>query len=255
MRGKQVSPGLSLIELLIALCISSVLTLAVFDFFYFFKEEYSKLYENHTSLTESILLVDFLQNLVSASNYFGCNQPKRKTINLFDKKTASLPSNVKRRMIQGTKGVKFEFQDSKLLHPFLPLSRGSEVIRLKDPIKLTKESVLVISDCNNTDEIEVLTQKDGNSKILLKRSLSQSFNEFSSVAIRRKLYLYVGRASGNRNALYLSENNRSEEISALIQSLEANWLTQDETLLWLNFKLNNRKNSYVPLILRNDLIG
>jgi hypothetical protein len=262
MRRPNYSQGFSLTELLLVSIIGSLITLSSFEFFSLFRQEVSEVKARTGFVLEVTLLADFMQDLISKSDYLGCiNWAKNKhslrfmqetvsDVQIIDKKTSGIPLSIRRRMLPSTRALMINYQEQAFKDTAIGLFKGSTVIHFNKKVDIRAKDRLLISDCQRYEVLESHHLKDGSSALILKSPLKNDYQTNFQVSQLKTLYVFIGKTSDKRTALFINQNNRSEELAYFVKGMSIDWLNDSHTSLWLKINVEDGKQKDVfPVVL------
>lgn len=244
--------GSSLTEVLISLLLSSLIMAAMSSTYVSVKNHYLFLEKESDLMQEEVLLINYFKDQIQSAGFFGCNHQNKLLLDksslnishasllILNKKSKQLPLHVRRNAVSDSQILKL----TSLELPLYSIDKSdidSELITFKETTNFKKNQKIIISDCDSASFRIINKINNSKNRLVLNTPLKIKYSTSSTVGLLKTNIFYI-RKVGKHRSLYLSNGQRSEELSRDILKIIINKQTSFDNSL-INITLN-RLNNY-----------
>jgi type II secretory pathway component PulJ len=256
---KSANQGFTLSEIMIAGLISMLLMLGLFKLWLQVKTHYAWLHNKQILLTHRLDVARLLQKSINQSGYLGCRhgqdlvlinskntKPSAFLINHFDKHSNVLPAPVKRRMLaQNDALVLMQVNPPSLVGSPDKVTQGQTLIETRAQKRLNKKEEIIISDCLHAEknQLTALYKKS----IILKYPILFNYHQPIIIGALTHKIFFIGKNSQGNSALYMSDGNRSVEISNWVKKMHIEKIKASYPLFYLQLTFEKNQTNLKPL--------
>jgi prepilin-type N-terminal cleavage/methylation domain-containing protein len=270
--------GLTLIELLIVLMLSSVIVEGLFSVYLHTKEHHIQHNAQQEITDENRFMNQLFARAIQGAGYLGLTSWEKipvyddlqkktleKAIIILDDQDESLPENVRKKIKPATQAIELKqmhFNATSLVEK-ANLNQSEIIINANIDSGLKKSDEIIISDYEHAEINQILTihkLSNQTQSIQLEMPLNNEYNSGTYVGAYLDKIYFIGDASQHfpdKQKIYglymYSENGMTEEITDLVSDMNFQWL-QEKTLKisatltlphWVNGKIFSRQEEFI----------
>lgn len=243
--------GVSLVELMIAFLISSMLSLAIIRHYVMVKQTYRHLMHTSDAQIEKYILSHLLREMMLGAGYYGCGKHPAlllKAYLIMKPSDKRLPTSI-RRSADPKSDILYLSQMSTRQSDLSQNMQLHNMLNIKQPLDLKKNDRILLADCH---QIELKTLKkisNRGRRLYFEENAKRLFKQSATLGRFDETYLYVRRTAG----LYVKEGRkRAEALSQQVVSMRVREKhLSKHPLMHISLFLDNQDSLDIDMAVRN----